>query len=347
MMAGVATRPLIWVLKGLRAGDTAQAMALALQLGGRVEGKQLAFNAAHTLPNWLAGARVFHLTAEARSLLRPPWPDLVVATGRRTAPAALWIKQQSNGHCKAVLLGRPRMPLEAFDLVVTTPQYGLPQCPNVALVPLPFATAKQVDAASLATFRKAWADLPRPITLAVIGGNKFPLRLDAGDLRQFGLALEARCKALNGSVVLLDSPRSPVGAAERVAAAMTVPKWLFQREKPGNPYQAALGLCDEMIVTSDSVSMVTEMLSTGKPTWIFRLAVSPWSLRWSARTGWLAWLARTGLLVPPRNVDGFMQGLLDQKLIGNIEVGDAPVAHVHSRAAHESVIHRIKAMLAA
>jgi uncharacterized protein len=94
-MSDMQSRPLIWVLKGLRAGDSAQAMELALQLGGRVEGKQLTFNHSHALPNWMLGARVSHLTAEARALLRPPWPDLVVATGRRTSPVAQWIKQQS------------------------------------------------------------------------------------------------------------------------------------------------------------------------------------------------------------------------------------------------------------
>jgi mitochondrial fission protein ELM1 len=125
MVAENVLRPAIWVLKGVRAGDTAQAMDLALQLGGRVEGKQLAFNAFHNIPNWLLGARVSQLTQDAKKLLHPPWPDLVVATGRRTAPVALWIKTQSQGKTKLVHIGRPRMALSRFDLVLTTPQYGL------------------------------------------------------------------------------------------------------------------------------------------------------------------------------------------------------------------------------
>jgi uncharacterized protein len=346
-MAGdAATRPLIWVLKGLRAGDTAQAMALALQIGGRVEGKQLAFNASHALPNWLLGARVAHLTEAAQSQLRPPWPDLVVATGKRTAPVALWIKRQSKGKSRIVHLGRPRMALNAFDLLVTTPQYGLPQLDNVVRLPLPFATAKQVDDATLNSFRSMWSDLPNPHILAVIGGHKFPQRLGVVELQQFAQALNRRASALNGSIVLLDSPRSPAGALQIVANTLTVAHWIYDRGRTGNPYQAGLALCDEMVVTSDSVSMVTEMLSTAKPTWIFRLPVSALTPHWKALSGLSHRLSAMGIFSPPRDVDGLMQSLLDQCLIGDLEVGMAPSNRNGFLDAHQRVVQRIKALLA-
>jgi mitochondrial fission protein ELM1 len=176
-------RPLIWVLKGLRQGDNAQAMALALQIGGRVETKQLGFNRLHVLPNWLAGAGVGHLTPETRKLLRPPWPHAVVATGRRTARVALWIKTQSGGHTKLIQIGRPRMNVNAFDVVVTTPQYGLPLGGSVMDIALPFAIPKTVAADELQHFTALWHDLPRPWVLGVIGGGKFPLRLTSRDLQ--------------------------------------------------------------------------------------------------------------------------------------------------------------------
>jgi mitochondrial fission protein ELM1 len=185
----IKTRPLIWVLKGLRQGDTAQAMALALQLGGRVEGKQLAFNRWAALPNWMRGASVGHLTHESRQKLSPPWPDLIVATGRRTATVALWIKQQSGGRTKLVQIGRPRLPTDKFDLVVTTSQYGLPAAGNVMTLSLPFAIPKSVEADELQHFSTAWAALPKPWILAVIGGGKFPLRLNASDLADYGQLL--------------------------------------------------------------------------------------------------------------------------------------------------------------
>jgi uncharacterized protein len=340
-----AARPLIWVLKGLRAGDTAQAMHLALQLNGRVEGKQLSFNALHALPNWLAGPRVSHLTRDAQQLLRPPWPDLVVSTGRRTAAAALWIKRQSGGRTKIVLLGRPRMPLQYFDLVVTTPQYGLPLRSNVLEIPLPLVGPKQESGPALAAFSQIWSDLPRPWILAVIGGGKFPVRLDARDLAGFGGALDRRARHTGGSVIVVDSPRSPEQAVERVGETITGPKWLFRRGQSDNPYQPALALCDELVVTSDSVSMVTEMLLTAKPVSIYRLPVSRMLPQWSAQSGPGAALAAAGILNPPRNVDGFMQQLIERGLIGDVAAGSQSTQSFIAGQSQSEVVQRVRSLL--
>jgi uncharacterized protein len=336
---------LIWVLKGLRAGDTAQAMELALRLGGRVETKQMTFNMTHVVPNYMLGARVSHLTPDAKQVLRPPWPDVVVATGRRTAPVAVWIKKQSHGKTKLLQIGRPRMALSGFDVVVTTPQYGLPAAPNVVTLAMPFANPKAVAPDALLHFETVWKDLPRPWLLAVVGGQKFPLRLDKAALTHFGQALQRRADIIGGSVILLDSPRSPPGALEGIANELRVPHWQYKRGEGPNPYQAALQLCDELAVTSDSVSMTTEMLLTGKPAWIFRLAVSPLALQWSAQRGIAAFTAQQGIFTPPRNVDGFMQNLLDAKLVGDLISGEGPTPVTQRNSQHENAIQRIKTIL--
>jgi uncharacterized protein len=343
-MADEISRPLIWVLKGLRAGDTAQAMELALQVGGRVEGKQLTFNRLHMLPNWLTGVRVSHITPAARSLLGPPWPDLVIATGKRTAPVNLWIKQKSGGHTRSVQLGRPQMALELFDLVVTTSQYGLPPSSNVMQVPVPFARPKAVPSTDLLQFQKMWAHLPKPWIVGVLGGHKFPQQLTSIEMAGFGRALDEMASQRGGSVLLLDSPRSPAGAIDNTARAITAPCWRVQRGIGSNPYQPALALGDAYVVTSDSVSMVTEMLLTGKPTTVFRLPVSSLVPRWSAQSGIGATLARSGLLLPPRDVDGLMTRL---QADGYVSGGSIEGSRINTIATHHAaVVARIRSLLA-
>lgn len=338
-------RPLIWVLKGLRQGDTAQAMALALQIGGRVESKQLSFNSLHVVPNWLMGASVGHLTPETRKLLRPPWPDVVVATGRRTARAALWIKRQSGGHTKLIQIGRPRTNVKAFDVVVTTPQYGLPPGGPVMEIALPFAIPKSVAADELQHFAALWHDLPRPWILGVIGGGKFPLRLNARDLQTFGQLLSTKAASISGSVIVMDSPRTFAGALQIVAEHISTPFWQGVRGLGPNPYQAALKLCDQLVVTSDSVSMVSEMLQTEKPVWVFKLAQSDLAISWSAESGMAAALARGGILHPPRNVDKFIRMLMDKKLIGDLSRPDQPFSEMDVTSDHAAVVDRIRRLL--
>lgn len=338
-------RPLIWVLKGLRQGDTAQAMALALQIGGRVEGKQLSFNRLHALPNWLAGAGIGHVTPDSRGVLRPPWPDAVVSTGRRTARAALWIKQQSEGRTKLVQIGRPRVALGLFDLVVTTPQYGLPPSDNVIEIPLPFAIPRTVDDDTLRQAALLWSRLPRPWLLGVIGGGKYPLHLTQSDLADYGKQLSAKAKSLGGGVILLDSPRTPKGALKVVAENTTVPHWFGERGHGMNPYQAALKLCDQLAVTSDSVSMISEMLLSEKPVWIYRLKKSPLALGWSGKSGIAAALAKRGILHPPRDVDNFIRRLMEKNLVADLQSLQIPAGSAKTSADHAQVVERIKRLL--
>lgn len=341
----VSGQPLIWVLKGLRAGDTAQALALSSRLDAQVVPKQLHFNAWHAVPNWLRGGSISHLNPETRLLLQPPWPDLVIATGRRTAAASVWIKQQSGGFTRIVQLGRPRMALSAFDLVVTTPQYGLPRARNVEVMDLPFATPREASGEDLAAFSQAWASLPRPWILGAIGGPKFPVRLGKAELGAFGRLLSGRANATGGSVIVIDSPRSPSHAVDAVGAAIDAPKWLYRRGQGANPYGAALQLCDELNVTSDSMSMVTDMLLTAKPTSIFRLPLSRLRPQWQAERGLGAVLASGGVLHPPRDVSRVLDRLVGEGFLGDMALGIAPRQTYQPARQQQAVVARVRSLL--
>ena len=125
--------PRIWVLHGARTGDNQQVSALAKALGWVVEEKFLDYSPACGLPHFLIGATPYTVKESARTQLRPPWPDIVIASGRRSVAPGRWIKQQSGNRAKLVQLGRPRAPLHLFDLVITTAQYGLPDAETAGM----------------------------------------------------------------------------------------------------------------------------------------------------------------------------------------------------------------------
>lgn len=336
-------KPKIWVLLGARAGDNAQALELAQRLGGTVERKPLRFNRLSDLPNFVLGAGFKTLTDVAA--LSAPWPDVVIATGRRAAPVSLAIKAASGQRSVAVHLGRPRMRLGRFDLVLSTPQYGLPPAPNVMKLLFPFAQAKAVLDDLKSSFASEWSHLPHPWIAGVIGAGKFPLRFGTEELDGFAAALDRLAKDLGGSVILMDSPRSAAGAIQRVAGRVTSPHWMWTRGIGDNPYQAALALSDQFAVTSDSVSMVSEMVQTGKPVHVFHLPVSAIAPRWSAQTGVAAWLARHGVLSPPRNVATLHGRLEDRGWTGDLGRGVLPSRAFQSGNEHALAVERINDLL--
>lgn len=337
---------LVWVLQGAFAGDNAQARELAGQLGGEVAFKELTFNFLHHAPNWVLGGSLSSLAPAARLGLAPPWPDLVIAAGKRSVPVARWIKRASGGRTKLVQLGRPRAPLDDFDLVISTPQYGLPEHPRLIEMGLPFAVAKPVAAGTLETWRAEWAELPRPLIAVIVGAGKFPLSMPDESLDGLGRLASELAALEGGSLLVIMSPRSGSGSHLRIQRKITVPVRCYPwTAGEGNPYQAALALADRFIVTSDSVSMISEALSTGKPVSLFLLPVSPLHITWSARRGIAAWLARSGLLQPPRDITRIASYLLE---CGHVtELGAPPGVTRPFVRNDEAVTGRIEALLAA
>ena len=112
--------PLVWVLLDDRPGNSTQSLGLAEELGWPFTALTLRFGTLARLHNRWLGASVRGLEPGSRSSLGPPWPDLVIAAGRRSAPVALWIRDQSQGRSKLVQLGRKGADrAELFDLAVT------------------------------------------------------------------------------------------------------------------------------------------------------------------------------------------------------------------------------------
>jgi mitochondrial fission protein ELM1 len=224
----------------------------------------------------------------------------VIAVGRRTAPIAVWIKLQSEGRTRLIHLGRPRFPLDRFDLVITTPQYALPDGPNVvkALLPLTSATALPDGKA----WEQRFAQLPRPWTGVLVGGSIFPFRLGRAEAVTFGAKLVDAQRKNGGSLLVSTSPRTGKHVADILAEAVGshgyVHRWVSGTE---NPHRFILNAADRFIVTEDSASMMAEACRSRKPVEIHELPRLPLPLFWHGRSGPAAYLARAGLLSPPRD----------------------------------------------
>jgi uncharacterized protein len=331
----------VWALLGARAGDNAQVRSLATLLGEPFVEKQMTFNRLHSLPNTLLGASLRSLVEP--SLIAPPWPDLVIGVGKRLAPIARYIRKASAGQTKTVHIGRPRAPLADFDLVISTPQYALPEAANVIVMKMPFVNARSLSSGERDRWAAQWQELERPWTIAAIGGPKFPLSLGPTELEQFGTALNEQVTKTGGSVILMSSPRSHHQALELVATRLSCPSWYDLDRSSGNPYLAALSLGDRFAVTGDSVSMIGEMLETRRPVGVLRLPVSPIRMRWHGGAAFAGALSRAGLLQPPRDVDGLVAKLFAD---GHVHAVGNPHAVKPLIRDDHAVVARVKALLA-
>ena len=263
----------VWALLGDRAGDNAQVFRLAEALSWPFEVKRIRYNRLNRCPNLLLGASKLTVDTRRSDPLVPPWPNLVIGASRRAAPLARWIKKQSGGRSRLVHLLHAQAPLRYFDLVVTTPQYRLPERSNVLhnLLPLNAAPAEVLETAG-AQWRERLEHLPRPWIAVLVGGNTSSYRLDAFTARQLGQFTSRTARETGGSLLISSSPRTPPDAADALLAAVQGPAYVYRWQptnKDGNPYLAYLALADRFIVTADSASMLAEACSTGRRVELF------------------------------------------------------------------------------
>ena len=273
--SGKNREPLVWLLFGERRGDNAQVQALARMLGWPCRVKQLRWLPDYDIAPREAGISVAGLDRTASDSLDGPWPDIVIGIGYRSAPVSRWIVQQGGGKALNIRLGRPRTELSPYDLVITTPQYGLPAAGNVRELPLPLVT---IDAAQLAAARARWlpklAALPRPWTVVLLGGPTQHMAFDDRVATEIAAQLQAFAAKSGGSLLITTSPRSPEMLPAILSRNISTPHFLHAwKADADNPYLALLAEADQAVVTSDSISMAADVAAFSKPLLIYEL---PW-----------------------------------------------------------------------
>ncbi len=273
-----AGEPVIWVLAGFKAGDTTQMLALADALELKYEVKRLVYRSAELLANRLLGVTLAGIDRSLSSPLEVPWPDLIITAGRRNEPVARWIRRAAGGRSRIVHLGRPWAPLDRFDLIVTTPQYQLPARDNILEIPLPL---HHVTPQRLEMWRDRWAgrleQSPAPRWAVLLGGDSGPFVFTAAKAARLARWVDRRVRDEGGSLWVTDSARTPAAAWRTFLASLSCPVQSYQWT-PGdkaNPYPGFLACADRLVVTGESMSMLTEAAATGKPLYVFDLADCP------------------------------------------------------------------------
>jgi mitochondrial fission protein ELM1 len=261
----------VWVLADPAPGHAGQALGVAEALGEPFAVKTLAYTKAAALPNVLRGASRMGLTAESKRALAPPWPDLVIAAGRRTAPVARWIKRQAPGARLVQILHPGQAGLAEFDLVAVPRHDRAPPAAN--LLPI-LGVPHRVTEEKLAEAAKLWASnlrhYKRPFLAVLVGGatrrRPFTGRM-AADLVSRLAALKLR---LGGSFLVTLSRRTPPEVKAALEALLPHPRLIHDPKEGGeNPYFGFLALADAVVVTGDSVSMLCEAAATQAPVHLF------------------------------------------------------------------------------
>ncbi|MBN8922954.1 MAG: nucleoside-diphosphate sugar epimerase [Rhodanobacter sp. 68-29] len=256
-----------WAITDASAGNQRQALALAEMMGLPVRHLLLEPRAPWSwlAPRFAIGGALA-LPADQRPQFARPWPRLAIGCGRAAALFTRMLRRLSRGQCHTVQILDPRIDPAHWDTVIA-PRHDQLAGPNVLQ---PLGSLNPVDEDWLADGRDAcpvFEDLPQPRVGVLLGGPRKQLVLDADYARGLVTHLLARHEREGGSLLALASRRTPPDVLAIVRDALAqVPGLVWSGPDDGrNPYPGVLGWADRLVVTPDSVNMLSEACAVGCP----------------------------------------------------------------------------------
>lgn len=269
------SQKICWVVTDGKAGMENQCLGLAEALGFRpvikrvrlrTPWRQLTPFFRHFLP-WAFSSK--------GDPICPPWPDLLIATGRQSVPASLLVRRATrmNGAKRTftVQIQNPVIDPSRFDLVVVPRHDGL-SGPNVMSTrgALHRVTSEKLSDEG-ATFQSTIAHLPRPYIVVLIGGSNSVYSFTPREMKPLAAQLADVARASGGSLIVTPSRRTGDDNLQALREALRDAPHYIWDGTGYNPYYGMLALADTILVTMDSVNMVTEACTTGKPVHVIEL----------------------------------------------------------------------------
>ncbi len=256
-----------WIITEGIAGTENQCIGVAAALGLNPDIKRIALNEPwKSLSPYLGFERKSSFTPT----LTPPWPDLLITSGRKSIAAARYIKKMSQQKTILVHIQDPRVSAHGFDLVAV-PEHDPLRGDNVIV------TKGSPNKITINSINDAKADFPElgsltsPRVAVLIGGTSRAYQMTRSITEKLANDLSHLNEDLNASLMITCSRRTGAENQAILEARLKNNANYFWDGQGNNPYLAMLGYADYILVTADSASMISESCTTGKPVYMIDL----------------------------------------------------------------------------
>jgi mitochondrial fission protein ELM1 len=252
-----------WIITEGMAGTENQCLGVAEALGVLAEVKRIKLRQPwKSFSPWLRfeHAGIFEPT------LAPPWPDLLIASGRKSIATSRYIRKASGGKIFTVQIQDPRVSPAEFDLVAL-PAHDPTRGGNVIVTD---ASPNRITAEKLAAAREKFSALGKlkgPRVAVLIGGNSKAHRMTKEITENFA----AQLKRLDAGLMVTTSRRTGEENAGILKNALVDSGAFIWDGSEENPYFGMLAWADFILVTEDSASMLSDAATTGKPVYVIKL----------------------------------------------------------------------------
>jgi len=252
------------------------------------------------------------LTEESYQQISPVYADIVISCGSTLPGINLAIAKESMG--KSLVLMKPPFPysLKWFNLLVVPSHDAAPELRNIFRTHLTpnLVTPERLQKMANTISSELQLNAAESITGIIVGGNTAKFQFNERQWKSIVRALDAQAHQHNTQLLITTSRRThPVIEQQTKETFKAHPKCkllvIANEHNPPNVIYGMLGLANHLIVTEDSISMISEAISSGKAVTVLRVSDTPAS---SKHAKFIEQLALQGVI---RVVDGHdLSGLL-------------------------------------
>ena len=309
----------VWVLSDGKIGDDVQCRAVAAALAPAFEQRRIAPRApwVWTAPWGMIDPR--DSPRNPQSPIAPPFPHVIVASGRRAVPYARAVKKASGGKTLIVFLKNPRSQSGDIDVIWAPAHDRLSGANIFSTLTSPHELGEKLEHARTAPAPEIVA-LEKPMLGVVLGGTGGGARYDQHVASDLAAKIKTAARSF-ASVAVTPSRRTPDFLVQAIRAALKDKAAFIWDGERDNPYIDILANADALIVTADSHNMMSEALATGTGVYAYRPPQLAKKLDW-----FFAELEKAGVV---RAFDGAVDIFSSQPMNATAEI----VAEVKRRLA--------------
>ncbi len=261
-------KPCIWVLSDGKAGDELQCLGVAEALGDNISIRRVTPRKPWV---WLAPFGSIDpkdAPNKPGSPLEGPFPDCVIASGRRAVPYLRAIRKHAP-ETFTVFLKDPRTGAKTADLIWVPQHDGLRGDNVLATITPPHRLTPEKLSAARKSGDPRLSSLPTPRVAVLIGGKSRHHDFTAADVTRLMEELTGLVES-GAHLMITASRRTPPALHDALKALVAAHAHQFLWDGSGeNPYLAMLALADYVVATADSFNMIGEATATGKPILVF------------------------------------------------------------------------------
>lgn len=252
--------PIVWIITEGLTGTENQCLGIAEAMGATPVVKRITLRQPWKLLSPYLG---FECASTFKELLTGPWPDILIASGRKSIAASRYIKKQSGGKTFTVQVQDPRINPKQFDMVVV-PEHDPTRGPNVYVT---VATPNRITSDQLVKahkeFHSTFSNFSYPSIAVLIGGSTKRHHFTQDETQNL-INILSPFKNL----MITTSRRTGQENTNLLKSALEKNGNYFWDGVAPNPYMGMLAYADFILVTADSTSMISEAATTGRRVYV-------------------------------------------------------------------------------